>query len=210
MPGGLLPWIELRFFDADGAVLSAGTLETYIAGTSTPAVTYTESDLNPLTANPTTITLDADGRPPDPIYLGQHGYKFIVKDALGATVYTFDEVQDVGAVWSATYGEQLTVGAKDEASGYTVVETDRLVTMDSTGGANPCVVTLPAAADFSASVTIKNMGTIALAVTPNGSDTIDGLAAAYTVAASASPLFRSITLISDGVDAWWIVASVGV
>ena len=211
MPGELIPWIEQRFFTEDGAPLSLGTVETYIAGTSTPAPTYEDADL--ATANPVIIELLADGRPPDPIFLAAHGYKFIVKDADGAEVYTIDDVENVGQVFAATYGTQLvSESALDEASGYIVPDDDTItfVTMDSTGGANPCVVTLPAASARAKPLVIKNMGTVPLAITPNGSDTIDGIAAAYAVAASASPLFRTVTLCSDGVDAWWVTASVGV
>lgn len=211
MPGELIPWIPMQFFDDDGVPLSLGTLETYIAGTSTPAVTYEDADL--AVANPVIIDLLASGKPADPIFLAAHGYKFVVKDADGNTIQTIDDVENVGQVFAATYGTQLvSASALDEASGYIVPDDDTItfVTMDSTGGANPCVVTLPAASARSKPLVIKNMGTIALAVTPNGSDTIDGIAAAYTVAASASPLFRTITLNSDGVDAWWVTASVGV
>lgn len=211
MPGELIPWIRHQFLDADGAPLSLGTLSSFVAGTSTPAATYSDATL--ATANPVVIDLDASGLTPGPVFLGAFGYKFELANSLGAVILTIDSVENVGQVFAATYGTQLvSASALDEASGYIVPDDDTItfVTMDSTGGANPCVVTLPAASARSKPLVIKNMGTIALAVTPNGSDTIDGIAAAYTVAASASPLFRTITLNSDGVDAWWVTASVGV
>lgn len=211
MPGELIPWLRHQLFDDDGAPLSLGSISSFLAGTSTPAATFSDATL--ATANPVVIDLDAAGLPPDPIYLGNFGYKFEIADADGAVIQTIDSVENVGQVFAATYGTQLvSESALDEASGYIVPDDDTitLVTMDSTGGADPCVVTLCAASARAKPLVIKNMGTVALAVTPNGSDTIDGLAAAYTVAASASPLFRTITLNSDGVDAWWITAAVGV
>jgi hypothetical protein len=208
MPGSLISWIEQRTALADGEPNALGSLETFIAGTSTPAVTYADADLQ--TANPVVLDLGADGRPTVDVFMAAHYYKVICKNAAGATLYTVDGVGSPGDIYAATYGVITTeASALDEVSGFTVTD-ETFVTMDSTGGASPCVVILPAAADYTKAVTIKNMGTIALAITPNGSDTIDGIAAAYAVAASASPLFRSVTLMSDGVDAWWVMGSVGV
>jgi hypothetical protein len=208
MAGGFLPWIDIQFHDDDGEPLALGSVESFLAGLSTPAVTYSDAELT--TALPVVIDLGADGRPTTNVWLDNHYYKFVIKDALGATVRTIDGVGSPGDIFAATYGTiAVTASALDETSGFTITN-ETFVTVDSTGGANPAVINLPAAADYSKAVIIKNMGTIALAITPNGADTIDGIAAAYTVAASASPLFRSVTLMSDGVDAWWVVASVGV
>jgi len=51
---------------------------------------------------------------------------------------------------------------------------------------------------------------VALSLVPNGADTIEGIAAAYTVAASASPLFRTVILCSDGSSAYWIIGGIGI
>lgn len=210
MPAGWIPWLDMVFQNAAGTAPNAlGTLETFIAGTATPAATYSDSDL--AVANPVILDLDASGRPEVDVYLAAHGYKFILKDALGATIWSRDNIEDVGQVFAATYGNLQTVGSKNVVSGYTVdPATDSLITVNSSGGATPCVINLPAAADAPTPITIKNMGTIALAITPNGVETIDGIAAAYAVAASASPLFRTVELKSDGVNAWWVTGSVGV
>ena len=202
MPAEVLPGIRPQFFDDDGVPVSLGTLSSFLAGTSTPAATYTDSNLG--VANPVIIDLDAAGLPPDPVFLAAHGYKFILKDALGATIATYDNIENVGAVWQATYGKQQTAGSLNVATGYTVVATDRFVTMGSAGGN----ILLPAASAFTASITLKNMSTTtAMTVTPNGADTLDGIAALYSVPASTSPKFKTITLISNGVDAWWIQSS---
>jgi hypothetical protein len=112
-------------------------------------------------------------------------------------------------VAAAGFGTALTAGGKDVTSGYTVLATDRLVTVASTGGANPCVLNLLPASDATQPVTIKNTGTIALSVVPNGSDTLEGLNAAYTVAAASGALRPSIFIAPDGVSAWHIIASHG-
>lgn len=212
-PGGLIPWVELRFLRLNGTtgVLepnASGTVETYAAGTSTPLATY--ADANLVTANATTITLDANGFPSSTgtriaMFLQPTGYKFVVKDDLGSMLYTIDKVEDVGQVFAANFGNLQSAGSKNQSSGYTVIATDRLVTMASTGGPNPCVVNLPAAANYAGMLAIKNLGTVPLAITPNGIETIDTLASPFTVAAAASPAFPCKILISDGVSAWWVL-----
>src|SRR5690242_5793529 len=70
-PLPFLTWIELQFskLTADGYVPnSGGFVETLLAGTSTPKVTYTQNT-TASAANPTIIELDADGRPPNDIFL---------------------------------------------------------------------------------------------------------------------------------------------
>ena len=52
-----------QFFDNSGNVLTGGLLYTYLAGTTTPAVTYTQS--NGITAHANPIVLNAAGRVPD-------------------------------------------------------------------------------------------------------------------------------------------------
>ena len=203
LPGAVLPWIESRFFDANGNLLAGGYLYFYEAGTSTPKLVYQDSSLTIPHAQP--VVLDANGRAK--VYLEAGGYKVIVQDSLGVQQYSFDNVEDVGLTWLSTWGVTLATGTLDETSGYQVIETDQLVTMDSTGGANPCVVILPASADRGLPLTIKNMGTVALAVTPQAGETIDGETGAYTVPAAASPLFPSIHLVADGVSGWYILAS---
>lgn len=204
MGASLIPWVALQFLDADAVPLAGGKLYSYEAGTSTPLATYSDSDLSVANANP--IILEADGRTPDPVFLLTQGYKFVLTDADDVELWTIDNVSDPGAIFASEFGLALSAGGKDQVSGYQVLVTDRLVTMDSTGGANPCVVNLPAAADFSGLLVIKNLGTIALAVTPDGADTIDTVAGAYTVAAAATPNFPAIILVSDGVSSWYVLA----
>jgi hypothetical protein len=103
----------------------------------------------------------------------------------------------------------LTAGGKAVTSGYTVLDTDQLVTVASTGGASPCVINLLAVADATQAVAIKNTGTVALSVTPNASDTIDGSNTAFAVAAASGVTQPTIFLAPDGVSAWYILASHG-
>jgi hypothetical protein len=214
MAAPLLPWVPEQFFTPTGEPADGYQVFFYTAGTSTKQDTFNDSDL--VTPNPNPIVLDSDGRSADPIFLSPIGYKVVFTtptdtDPPVSPVWTVDNVSDPGYIYSQLYGTlQVTnTVALNQTSGYVVLSTDTFVTMN--GGATPTLVYLPAAADYGGKIlTIKNMAAIALSITPDGSDTIEGLAAAYSVAASASPLFRTVNLASDGVSAWWVLNGIGV
>lgn len=90
----LSPVCNDQIIDADGNPLIGGQVETYLAGSTTPAATYTSS--SGATQNPNPIILNALGFPPSPIWLtGGLAYKFIIKDADGATLRTIDNISGV-------------------------------------------------------------------------------------------------------------------
>lgn len=210
-PAGILPWIEARFFKLDAITAEVvpnadGLLYSYIAGTNTPQYLYSDVNLTLPWANP--VILDANGMAPGPLYMLPNGYRFIVADENNVQLYAVDNIEDVGQVFASTFGTVQAGGSKNVVSGYIVLPTDRLVTVSSTGGPNPCVIQLPAASSFTNYLTIKNVGSVALAVTPFGLDTLEALiSTAYTVPAASSPSLPAIDLVSDGVSAWYIVAS---
>jgi len=78
-----------RFNDNNGAPLANGTLSTFQAGTATPIATYVDS--NGITPNSNPIQLNARGEAP--VWLIPNvAYKFLLKDSLGNTIYTVDNV----------------------------------------------------------------------------------------------------------------------
>lgn len=81
--------------DANGVPLVSGKIFTYLAGSSTPAATYTSSAGTTPQANP--ITLNARGAVDNPIWLtGGVAYKFVLTDANLVPVNPgFDSVQGV-------------------------------------------------------------------------------------------------------------------
>jgi hypothetical protein len=209
LPGALIPWIEMRFLLPDGSPNAGGKIATYTAGTSTPKSVYTTSDVSTVAAvahaNP--VVLDAYGRPPSPIFLAAGGTKFLVYDADDVLQYTVDNVEDIALTWLSELGIEFGTGASDVTSGYTVLTTDLLITVASTGGADPCLVNLPAAAGRGEPIGIKNVGGLKVAVTPNGSDTIDSVAGAFTLPPATGGLSPAVWLVSDGVSNWSILAS---
>lgn len=76
-----------------------------------------------------------------------------------------------------------------------------------TTGAGALVVNLPSAAVANQMITIKKVdnGAGAISLTPAGGDTIDGVAG---VDSSLSTQWKSMTLVSNGVSNWLIIATV--
>ena len=98
--------VAAQFFDNSGQVLTGGLLYTYLAGTTTPATTYTTS--NGLTAQPNPIILNAAGRVPDSgeIWLSEGiSYKFALKDQYGVQIATYDNISGINSNF-VTYGTQ--------------------------------------------------------------------------------------------------------
>jgi hypothetical protein len=86
-----------QLFSNAGIVLSGGKIYTYLAGTTTPQATWTDSTQAVANANP--IILDSAGRPTSEIWL-QAGlvYKFILTDSNNNTLGTWDNVSGVNDV----------------------------------------------------------------------------------------------------------------
>jgi len=87
---------HMTFVDAAGLPCAGCSLYSYAAGTTTPLATYVDS--TGTSVNPNPIILDASGGPQTPsgstggIWLGRNSYKLILKSALGATIWTADNV----------------------------------------------------------------------------------------------------------------------
>ena len=87
-------------FTPAGLPLTLGQIYTYQAGTNTPLSTYTTNSGGTPNANPT--LLDAGGRPPQEIWLDDaYSYKFVLQDALGNTLGTYDNIVGNGVAASS-------------------------------------------------------------------------------------------------------------
>jgi hypothetical protein len=89
------PIINEQQIDANGDPLSGGTIAVYLAGTSTPATTT--SDKAGLVPNTWPIVLNTLGvNNQGAVWLtGGAAYKYIIKDADGATLRTIDNVSGI-------------------------------------------------------------------------------------------------------------------
>jgi len=86
---GLSPTPKQQIFGSDGAPLVGGKIYTYLAGTSTPATTYT--DYSAGTANTNPIILDSYGQA-NIWLLSTVSYKFIVRTSTEVLLYTVDNI----------------------------------------------------------------------------------------------------------------------
>lgn len=131
-----------QFFDDDGDVLAGGSLTFYVTGTSTPATTYDDDDLDPGDANPNPIDLDADGRPSVDIFLDPAVvYRCVLKDANDATIWDKDPIaggdinaaitahnNDLSAHYAATESQRGFVELASQSEVNTGTDTARAVT----------------------------------------------------------------------------------
>lgn len=89
--------VAAQFFDNNGNPLSGGKLFSYAAGTTTPAVTYTNSLGTTVHTNP--IVLDAAGRvPTGEIWLTDGViYKFVLQTSTNVLIATYDNIVGINS-----------------------------------------------------------------------------------------------------------------
>lgn len=94
MPQFIAPICNDQLIDVNGDPLVGGQIETYLAGSTTPAQTYTDDSGSVTQANP--IILNSLGYTPNPIWLtGGVSYKFVIKNAAGVIQRTVDDIAGV-------------------------------------------------------------------------------------------------------------------
>lgn len=191
LPGAVLHDPRWQIFDANGVPLAGAKLYAFATGTVTPLSLYTNAALTVAHAHP--VVADADGRFAAMFMLPQ-GYDLAAKTSADVAVWSITNYASPFS-FLANLGDELAVGNKNQTSGYTVLSTDNFVSISVTGGASPVIVNLQAATARGLPLVVENRTAVAMAVTPNGSDTIDGVAGAYTVPLAASPLFPKVVLL---------------
>lgn len=83
-----------QFSDNNGEPLTGGKLHTYLAGTSTPAATYTSIGGGTPNTNP--VVLDAAGRTESEIWLTAGAtYKFVLADSNDVVIGTYDNIAGI-------------------------------------------------------------------------------------------------------------------
>jgi len=90
--------VAAQFFTNTGEVLTGGKLYTYVAGTTTPQITYTTSTGNVAWTNP--VILNAAGRVPNggEIWLVSGAvYKFVLTDSNDVLIATYDNIVGIGS-----------------------------------------------------------------------------------------------------------------
>lgn len=160
----IAPYAFFQELDDNGNLLDGGLLYTYEAGTTTPKVTYTDSNESTANANP--VVLDASGRAD--IWLGTGAYKFILKTSADVLVKEVDNI----------------VGEASNVFGATVtnVSTNTAVTEIYKNGVINCTAALTlslidvATAEEGFLFTVKNSSSGQVTIDPDASETINGAA----------------------------------
>lgn len=96
----LSPVPKLQFFDANGDPLVGGKLYSYVAGTTTPLATYTDSTGTTQNANPTIL----DSRGEAGVWMGSSLYKLVLKTSTDIEIWTVDNVNKLPEILSGTGG----------------------------------------------------------------------------------------------------------
>jgi len=115
----LSPAAKTSFVDAAGEPLVGGLLYTYIAGTTTPQTTYTDSTA--VTANTNPIVLDSRGEAN--VWLGGAIYKFVLKDSVGALIWSVDNISAPTAAVSPVLSGNVTIDSNTSSAALTITQT---------------------------------------------------------------------------------------
>lgn len=204
LPAGLLPNYRWQALDDDGTILPFAQLFAYESGGtfSTPLDLYSDVDLTVPLANP--VVADAGGRFAA-MFLQPEGYDLILQDQDGNEIWRITDVEDIGQTFLSNLGVQMASGTYDVNSGYVVIAGDWFVTSDSGDATSPFILQLPPLDGWTTPITFKHQSANPAEVTPDGTDPIEGIAAAYDMAAAASPNFPTITLVPSPTT--WLIQS---
>jgi len=115
----LTPSPKTAFVDNAGEPLVGGQLYTYIAGTTTLQATYT--DATATTANTNPIILDSRGEAN--VWLGGAIYKFVLKDADGALIWTVDYISAPTAAVSPVLSGNVTIDSNTPSPALQITQT---------------------------------------------------------------------------------------
>ena len=131
-----------------GAPLSGATMDTFITGTTTNKTTFSDKALsianpNPLVTNSAGLWENSGSRID---VWGSGSYKFVIKNAAGTTLGTYDPVDDVNTSISAVGGNggkssvracttvNITLSGAQTIDGVSIVAGDRVLVKNQTTG----------------------------------------------------------------------------
>lgn len=115
----LSPSAKMAFIDAAGEPLVAGKLYTYIAGTTTLQATYTDSSGAQANTNP--VILDSRGEAN--VWLGGAVYKFVLKDADDALIWSVDNISAPTSAVSPVLSGSVTIDSNTTTPALKITQT---------------------------------------------------------------------------------------
>lgn len=197
-----LQWIKgTQFFSDANEVLAAGTINIYDATTTSLRTTYSNylgTVANTLNGS-NQIVLGADGRLDESVYIPTGLWKVVVKDSLGTTIFTEDNIEgaldtDALAITAALPNTPVVSKTTD----YTIVDgyQGKVINANCTGGS--FALTLPSAASVGDGwrITVRHVGTAnQVTIVGVSSQTIDG-----ATSRALTLRYESVCLVSDGAN----------
>jgi hypothetical protein len=207
--GSLLPYIDRGFRSlVDDQPLAGGFLEFFVNGSpGTHKNTFSQADLNPVSVQANPLQLDSTGRAT--VFLEPGLYDVTVIDPVHLLLYTIEGVGSGIAAPTTPVAVPLdTSGKRNATSGYTVIDTDHLITVNETV-TEPAIINLPNVATRTTPLWIKNVGPKRVSVVPFGTNTIENGLTQWTMGSAASPSYFTIQIAPDtgGLTTWWILSS---
>lgn len=131
----LSPTAKLAFVDAAGQPLVGGKLYTYIAGTTTLQTTYADSSGAAANTNP--IILDSRGEAN--VWLGGAIYKFVLKDADDALIWTVDNISAPTSAVSPVLSGSVTIDSNTSTPALKITQTGTGAALKVQDSADPDV-----------------------------------------------------------------------
>jgi hypothetical protein len=207
-----LPWgPKPQFVDSNGAPMSSGTLTFYVAGTSTPQNTYTDSTGSTANSNP--VTLNSRGEPANEIWLtGGASYKAVLKDSSGSTVWTVDNLAGINDVTAQAGNEWVAPGLSPtyiSATSFsltgdqrTIFHVGRRLKTTNSGGTIYSTITAVAFTSLTTVTVANDSGSL-----DSGLSAVSyGLASADNPSISPAVIYRKGTAVASAasVDIWSI------
>lgn len=163
-----------QFFDGDGGTLGGGTVEFFAAGTSTPLDSYTDS--SGLTPNTNPVLLDSRGEPPNGIYATDGlGYKIVLKDPLGAVLWTVDNAFSVATAAGGTGVSGYLRKTISTSINYIMTASDNDALVEVTGNTIQVTLLDSSIAGIGYVATVINNANGAVTVVGGGTDLINGI-----------------------------------
>ena len=207
-----------RVVDASIAAVNGGSLEFFVAGTSTPKLVYSDSTLS--TSLGSVVYLDSGGHPVSAqggstkviIYTGNALIKIVAKDSAGVVLATYDNVKCTETAASSSSGTASVVDIVSKTSDYTVLTTDngKWLNCDATGGTFTITLPSASAADTAASPNKFTIGIRTSLFTTNDvkiktvsgqAISLDGIAVTSMVLGNGS---EAVQLASNG-SGWYVL-----
>lgn len=115
----------LGFVDINGEIVPGGLVYTYLAGTTTPATTYSDATISVPNENSNPVVIDADGRCVIYLVPGM-SYKYVFRDADGGLIWSRDNIAAVGNAATAANQHGVVQGRMSLTSGLPVTQGDVL------------------------------------------------------------------------------------